>query len=48
MLVRDANKSDAITAAFPGIRVVVGDLDDYELLKREAADADIVVRTSPD
>jgi hypothetical protein len=46
VLVRDASKTDQIKAAFPDIRIVVGELDDFELLKKEAADADIVVRTS--
>ncbi|CRG83399.1 hypothetical protein PISL3812_00750 [Talaromyces islandicus] len=46
VLVRDANKTGAIEAAFPGIRIVVGGLDDFELLEKEAADADIVVHTA--
>lgn len=43
---RDASKNDAIKAAFPSVRIVNGALDDFELLKKEAADADIVVRMS--
>lgn len=45
VLVRDSSKNDAIKAAFPTVRIVNGELDDFELLKKEAADADIVVRT---
>ncbi|KAF4975598.1 hypothetical protein F66182_17547, partial [Fusarium sp. NRRL 66182] len=44
VLVRDASKNDAIKAAFPSVRIVNGALDDFELLKKEAADADIVTR----
>jgi hypothetical protein len=43
--VRDSSKNDTIKAAFPTVRIVNGELDDFELLKKEAADADIVVRT---
>jgi hypothetical protein len=45
-LVRDTSKNETIKAAFPSVRIVNGELDDFELLKKEAADADIVVRTS--
>jgi N-acetyl-gamma-glutamylphosphate reductase len=44
ILVRDISKNDQIKASFPDARIVNGALDDYELLKKEAADADIVVR----
>lgn len=47
VLTRDASKNENIEAAFPGIRIVNGELDDYELIKKEAAEADIVVRESP-
>jgi N-acetyl-gamma-glutamylphosphate reductase len=46
VLVRDTSKNDTIKAAFPSVRIVNGELDDFDLLKKEAADADIVVRTS--
>ncbi|KAH8690211.1 putative nucleoside-diphosphate-sugar epimerase [Talaromyces proteolyticus] len=46
VLVRDDSKSDQIKTAFPGIRIIIGSLDDYELLKKEAASADIVLHTA--
>lgn len=46
VLVRDTRKNDVIKAAFPSVRIVNGGLDDFDLLKKEAADADIAVRRS--
>ncbi|EED19806.1 nucleoside-diphosphate-sugar epimerase, putative [Talaromyces stipitatus ATCC 10500] len=45
-LVRDTTKNQRIKAAFSNVRIVNGELDDFELLKREAANADIVVHTA--
>ncbi len=45
-LVRTQDKAEAVQRAFPGTRTVVGDLDSTELLEKEAAEADIVLRTS--
>ncbi|KZZ94356.1 NAD(P)-binding domain protein [Moelleriella libera RCEF 2490] len=42
-LVRNATKAATIEAAFPGVRIVIGDLDDSELLRKEAAHASIVL-----
>lgn len=41
---RNATKAATIEAAFPGVRIVIGDLDDSELLRKEAAHASIVLR----
>jgi nucleoside-diphosphate-sugar epimerase len=41
--VRDRTRLGSITDVYPSVRVVEGDLDDYELLKSEAAAADVVL-----
>ncbi len=43
-LVRTQEKSDVVKKAYPSIRIVLGSLDDSELLEKEAASADIVLR----
>lgn len=43
-LVRSAEKAEQVRARYPFVRVVIGNLDNFDLLKREAADADIVLR----
>ena len=43
-LVRTEQKADIIRKAYPSARIVLGDLDDSELLSKEAAKADIVLR----
>lgn len=45
-LVRTREKADKVLASYPSIRIVLGDLDDSELLKKESANADIVIRMS--
>ena len=45
-LVRDASKGSIVRKAYPNVQVVEGDLDGLELIEREAAAADIVLRTS--
>ncbi|KAF2018815.1 NAD(P)-binding protein [Aaosphaeria arxii CBS 175.79] len=45
-LVRSEEKGKAVQAAFPNVRIVVGTLDDAEILEREAADADVVIHTA--
>ena len=46
-LVRTQGKADAVRRAFPKAKIVIGDLDAAELLEREAAKADIVLREDP-
>ena len=44
-LVRTQEKADIVKKAYPNIRIVLGGLDDSDILKEEAAKADIVLRT---
>lgn len=44
LLVRSKDKAKLVQSAYPNARVVLGDLDDSELLTEEAANADIVLR----
>ena len=43
-LVRTQEKADIVKKAFPNVRIVLGGNDDSELLKEEAAKADVVLR----
>ncbi|TGJ78320.1 hypothetical protein E0Z10_g10446 [Xylaria hypoxylon] len=43
-LVRSENSAARVREAYPNVRVVLGSLDDADLLKREAAWADLVLR----
>lgn len=43
-LVRSSEKADQVKAQYPNIRIVLGDLDNSQLLERESAAADIVLR----
>ena len=45
-LVRTQDKADKVTKAFPNVRIVLGGLDDSQLLEDEAAKADVVLRMS--
>ena len=45
-LVRSKEKAEAVKQAFPNLRIVLGGLDDSEILEEEAAKADIVLRTT--
>lgn len=45
LLVRTQEKADKITSQYPKARIVLGGLDDAELLEKESAAADIVLRT---
>lgn len=47
-LVRTQDKADIVKKAYPSVRIVLGGLDDYDLLKEEAAKADIVLRMRPE
>jgi hypothetical protein len=44
-LVRTQEKADIVKKAFPNVRTVLGGNDDSDLLKEEAAKADVVLRT---
>lgn len=46
-LVRTQDKADKVKAAYSNVRIVLGSLDDSDVLEREAAAADIVLRMSP-
>lgn len=43
-LVRTQDKADIVKKAYPNIRIVLGSNDDSDLIKEEAAKADIVLR----
>lgn len=45
-LVRDAGKGSMVKKAYPSVRIVKGDLDNTDLLEKEAKDADVVFRKS--
>ena len=44
LLVRSERKAKEVLSAYPKARIVIGGNDDSELLEREAAWADIVIR----
>ena len=43
-LVRSKEKGEMIEKAFPNVKIVLGGLDDSEILEQEASKADIVLR----
>ena len=43
-LVRSKDKAEVVKKAFPNVRIVLGGLDDSDILEEEAAKADIVLR----
>ncbi|GME38239.1 NAD-dependent epimerase/dehydratase [Neofusicoccum parvum] len=45
-LVRTKEKGAQVTQAYPDVTLVYGDLDSYDLIKEQAAKADIVVHTA--
>ena len=45
-LVRDAEKASIIKKAYPDVRIVEGDLDSVDIIRKEAKDADVVFRVS--
>lgn len=45
-LVRTQEKADTVKKAYPSVRIVLGGLDDSDILKEEAAKADVVLRAS--
>ena len=44
LLIRSEDKAKKVRSAYPKARIVIGSNDDIELLEREAAWADIVIR----
>ena len=47
LLVRSREKAEAVQTQYPKARIVLGGLDDSEIIQKEAAWADIVIRGSP-
>lgn len=45
-LVRDQKKADAVSRVSSNVQAVIGDLDDAELITKEAHEADIVFSES--
>jgi len=46
-LLRDQDKANIVARAFPNVNLVLGDLDDVDIIDREASKADIVLRKMP-
>ncbi|KAF2012540.1 NAD(P)-binding protein [Aaosphaeria arxii CBS 175.79] len=46
VLVRSSEQGEKIQKAFPNIKLVIGGLDDFEVVKNAAAAADVVVHTA--
>ena len=44
VLVRSEEKGKPVKAAFPNVRLVIGDLDSSQLIEEEAAKADVIIR----
>ncbi|CAI6253056.1 unnamed protein product [Periconia digitata] len=44
-LVRTEQKAEPVKNAFPKVRIVIGNLDDADILEKEAAAADVVIQT---
>jgi hypothetical protein len=44
---KSEEKAKPVKDAFPKIKIALGGLDDSELLEKEAAKADVVIRTLP-
>lgn len=44
VLVRTQDKADIVKKSFPNVRIVLGGNDDSDIIKEEAAKADIVLR----
>ena len=43
-LVRTKEKANLVQKEYPSVRIVLGGLDDDEILKKESAEADVVLR----
>ncbi|KAJ5305197.1 uncharacterized protein N7443_004857 [Penicillium atrosanguineum] len=46
VLLRDSAKADAVSKAYPDVRIILGDLDNVALIEEEAAKADVVVHAA--
>lgn len=46
-LVRTAEKAKQVTSKYPNVKIVIGDLDNYDLIKEQAATNDIILREYP-
>ncbi|CAG8298233.1 unnamed protein product [Penicillium salamii] len=46
VLIRDQEKANKVTNAFPKVRVVLADLDDVEIIEEESRNANVVIRES--
>lgn len=44
LLIRSKAHGETVKQRYPNIRIVLGQLDDYEIIKHEASQADIVLR----
>lgn len=44
VLIRDRQKAKQIQEAYPDVKIVLGSLDDAEIIKNAASTADIVIR----
>lgn len=44
VLSRTQEKGDIVKKAYPSVRIVIGGLDDSDIIKEEAAKADVVLR----
>jgi len=45
-LVRTKDKATIVEKAYPNVKIVLGDLDNSELLEEQASKADVVLRMS--
>ncbi|KAH7073967.1 hypothetical protein BKA63DRAFT_567132 [Paraphoma chrysanthemicola] len=45
-LVRTDQKAKPVKEAFPNVRIVLGSLDDFDILEEEAAKADVIIHTA--
>lgn len=47
ILVRSEDKGKAVQKQYPDVKLAIGSLDDYEVIKKAASEADIVIRGFP-
>lgn len=47
LLIRSEERATKILEKYPTVRVIIGSLDDSDILVREASHADIVIRMLP-
>lgn len=46
-LVRTEDKAKQVTTKYPNVKTVIGNLDNYDLIKEQAATNDIILREYP-